>query len=140
MHFNEITESKKKNSMNKDVKEPSNHERVREKVTEEGTEIIDKISFNPESCSSPKEKITSSKKKVEKDKVKTNESKEVLYTCNMCDYKVKKEDTLKKHMITKHQDHVCKECNKNLPSFMDLLKHVAKEHAKERSGEKSNEN
>ena len=38
---------------------------------------------------------------------------------------------MKKYMITKHQDHVCKECKKKLPSFMDLLKHVSTHHVKE---------
>ena len=49
----------------------------------------------------------------------------------MCDYKVKKEATLQKHIITKHQDHVCKECKEKLPSFMDLLKHVSTHHVEE---------
>ena len=39
-------------------------------------------------------------------------------------------------MITKHKDHVCKECKERLPSFMELLKHVAEQHAKETSEEK----
>ena len=34
-------------------------------------------------------------------------------------------------MITQHDDHAGKGCKERLPSFMDLLKHVAKPHAKE---------
>ena len=34
-------------------------------------------------------------------------------------------------MITKHEDHLCKECDMKLTTFMDLLQHVAKHHLKE---------
>ena len=43
----------------------------------------------------------------------------------------KKEATIKKHMITQHDNHASKECNKNVPSFMVLLKYVAQYHDKE---------
>ena len=36
-------------------------------------------------------------------------------------------------MLTKHDDHVCKECQQKFSSFMELLKHVAKQHHKEQS-------
>ena len=68
---------------------------------------------------------------VQKDKEKKSETKEVLFNCKICNYKVKKEDTLKKHMVTQHQDHTCKECKHKLPSFMELLKHIAEQHNKE---------
>ena len=32
--------------------------------------------------------------------------------------------------MTKHEDHVCKECQEKFSSFMDLLKHVANHHHK----------
>ena len=56
--------------------------------------------------------------------------------CTRCNYETKKEATLKKHFITKHEDHVCKECEEKLPSFMELMKHVSKHHHKEMNGEK----
>ena len=34
-------------------------------------------------------------------------------------------------MVTKHEDHACKECNSKFASFMELLKHIAKEHFKD---------
>ena len=42
---------------------------------------------------------------------------------------IKKEENLKKHKITKHEDHVCKVCKDKFKSFMELLKHVAKHHS-----------
>ena len=42
----------------------------------------------------------------------------------------KKKKTLKNHMLTKHEHHLCKECHESLPNFMQLLKHVAKHHTK----------
>ena len=79
--------------------------------------------------SSHKDKIKGSQQKVKKDYVKRNECEEVQFNFNMCDCKVKKEATLKKkNIIMKHQDHVCKE---NLPSFIDLLKHLATHYVKE---------
>ena len=82
----------------------------------------DKNCFNPSSCSSPKD---------ENHKAKKREGKEDLFKCEKCDYKVKKEALLKKHMVTKHEDHVCKQCNEKVSSFMELLKHVAKYHTTE---------
>ena len=108
----------------------------RENKNEERLEIYDKNSFNPTSFSSPKEKITRSKPNVLNDKVKTNEIKEGLFNCNICDYNVNKEETLKKHMVTQHEDHTCKECKHKLPSFMELLKHIVEKHAKDTGEEK----
>ena len=34
-------------------------------------------------------------------------------------------------MITTHKDNICKECQKDMPNFKDLLKHIAKHHGKE---------
>ena len=42
-----------------------------------------------------------------------------------------KKKTKKKHITTKQEDHICKECSQNLPSFMTLLNHIAKHHQKE---------
>ena len=38
-------------------------------------------------------------------------------------------------MITQHEDHVCKEGKQKLPTFMDLLKHISNNHAKNPSKE-----
>ena len=37
---------------------------------------------------------------------------------------------MKKHMLINHEDHRCKECQEKLPTFMELLKHVAIHHLK----------
>ena len=59
-----------------------------------------KIDFNPVISSSPK---------VNKDKQKKGELKVDVVKCSKCEYQTKKEATLKKHIITHHEDHVCKE-------------------------------
>ena len=83
---------------------------------------ISKKDFNPKSASSPKVK----------DKVKKGEEKELFFTCSKCNYKSKKEALLKKHMLTKHEDHNCKECQEKFQSLMELLNHVAKHHVNEK--------
>ena len=45
-------------------------------------------------------------------------------------YGFKKETSLDKHMITKHQELPCKECQEKFTAFMELLKYVAKYHFK----------
>ena len=47
-----------------------------------------------------------------------------------------KKATLKKHITTKHENHICKEYNETLPSFMKLLNHIANHHNKETVEEK----
>ena len=59
------------------------------------------------------------------------ETKEEFLNCDICNFKCKKETILKKHMITKHEEHPCKECDKKLTTFMDLVQHVAKHLLKE---------
>ena len=54
--------------------------------------------------------------------------KKGVICCGLCNYKCKKEMTLKKHMVTNHDNHTCKEWFENLPTFIVLLKHVAKHH------------
>ena len=78
------------------------------------------------------EDIMSSTPKDLKEKVK-DKNEEDLFKCKECKYKCKKETTFKKHMITNHSHHKCKECHQNMPSFMELLKHVAKHHCKEQN-------
>ena len=64
------------------------------------------------------------------DKVEKLDSKNDMLSCNECNYVCKKEKSLKNHMLTKHEQHQCKECEEKLPNFMQLLKHVAKHHTK----------
>ena len=40
-----------------------------------------------------------------------------------------------------HEEHQCKECQMKLPTFMDLLSHIAKQHLEEKiEGEENHEN
>ena len=75
-------------------------------------------------------KFSSSTPKAMKDKVEEDTSKEEMLNCKECKYKYKKEITLKKHMVTHHENQKCKECKEELTTFMELLKHVAKHHSK----------
>ena len=59
-----------------------------------------------------------------KDKVKEDTSKEEMLNCKECKYKCQK------HMVTHHENHKCKEYKEELPTFMELLKHIAKHHSK----------
>ena len=45
-----------------------------------------------------------------------------MLKCKECKYETKKEATLKKCMVTNHEDHECKEFNRMLSSFMELMK------------------
>ena len=85
-------------------------------------DLKDSNIFNPSIFSSPKEN---------KDKQKRIKPNEDVFNCGQCDYKSKKEATLKKHITTNHEDHICKECNEKCSSFMKLLNHIAKHHHKE---------
>ena len=38
-------------------------------------------------------------------------------------------------MLSKHEEHQCKECHLKLSTFMELLKHIANEHCKEQCEE-----
>ena len=48
----------------------------------------------------------------------------------------KRKKFLNKHILTKHQDHICKECKEKYQTFMELLKHVANHHSSEPAEEK----
>ena len=37
-------------------------------------------------------------------------------------------------MVTTHAEHQCKECQEKCSSFMELLKHISKQHCKEKDG------
>ena len=77
-------------------------------------------------------KHSSSTPKAKKDKIEKDTSDEEMLKCKECKYKCKKEITLKKHMVTNHENHKCKECKEELSTFMELLKHVAQHHSNER--------
>ena len=64
--------SRKVHDLESEIKEIKKKNTEREYKNEERPEIYDKNSFNPTSCSSPREKITGSIPNDLKDKVKTN--------------------------------------------------------------------
>ena len=68
-------------------------------------------------------KNSTSTPKKKKEIVLESEAKEEFLSCNKCNYKCKKGTILRKHMITKHEEHPCKECDMKLKTFMDLLQH-----------------
>ena len=53
--------------------------------------------------------------------------KKGLLACKDC----KKTTSLEKHIAIKHEEHPCKECQEKLPSFTELLNHIAKYDYKE---------
>ena len=71
-----------------------------------------------------------------KAKAAISEVKQSVLSCHECDYVAKKEKFLNKHILTKHQDHICKECKEKYQTFMELLKHVANHHSSEPAEEK----
>ena len=125
---NEVKEMKKKRTHTQKDVVNSQLDIGKEKDSEEEKEtnencLIDKISFN-----SSEIKDNSSTPKESKDEGKKSKSKEDVISCEICNYTCKKENSLKKHMLTKHESHKCKECKEKLPSFMKLPKHVADFH------------
>ena len=119
----ELKEVKKKST--KDPKLKSS-EHVKEKQSETKEEVsCENISFNDNDL-----KGTTSTPKGINDKAEKLDFKNYMLSCNECNYVCKKEKSLKNHMLTKHEQHQCKECEEKLPNFMQLLKHVAKHHTK----------
>ena len=53
------------------------------------------------------------------------------FMCEKCDYVCKKQTTMNKHVNTKHTDQICKICEEEFRTSMELIQHVAKEHHKE---------
>ena len=51
------------------------------------------------------------------------------FKCNHCDYKSEKLATLKKHKNTKHTEQKCKVCKDEFKTSLELITHVANEHA-----------
>ena len=82
------------------------------------TMFSSKISFCPKGTSS-----TQKGNKANNDKHYLKDEKMNCQECNCLQKK-----SLKNHMLTKHDDHQCKECIEKLSNFMQLLKHIAKHH------------
>ena len=57
-------------------------------------------------------------------------AKDDLLKFKRCEQEAKKEAILKKQMVSNHEDHGCKECKENFSSFIELMKHVPKQHNK----------
>ena len=110
-----------------EIKDMKNKSETSKEVINENP-IAEESSFNhndiKHSSSTPKANDV-------KEKVHKVKSKEELLYCKECNYKCKKEIYLKKHRLSTHGDHICNECKEKLPTFMELLKHVAKHHYKE---------
>ena len=88
----------------------------------ETEQVVFDINDIKEKSSTPKEKSN---------KVSDINDKEALLSCKECNYKCKKINSLKKHITIKHEQHPCKEFRENLPTFTELLKHIAKNHCEE---------
>ena len=118
-------QSRKSNTMLKDQKEVHPQEKNQPKSKKKNwmqNVLKDLNFFNTSSFSGPKEN------KVKQKKIK--QKKDVL-NCGQCDYKTKKEATLKNHITTNHKDHIYKEFYGKYLSFMKSLNHIAKNHHKE---------
>ena len=59
--------------------------------------------------------------------------KDKLLRCKECRYTCTKENSLKNHMITKHELHQCKQCQEKQPNFLLLLKHIAEHQTDKQS-------
>ena len=53
------------------------------------------------------------------------------FKCDQCGSVLKKEATLKKHFVTKHEKQVCKVCNETFQISLEVWIHIAKEHSKD---------
>ena len=128
----EMLEVKNKRNTSETLEEPRESNVLNVEVIESGIDVKkEKPHINLlENKNDLLHKDTISKTKKKKELVKNDVEAELL-KCKACDYKTKKESTLKKHMIAKHEDHECKDCKEKLPTFMELMKHVAKLHIKE---------
>ena len=82
----------------------------------------------------------SAKQKLPDVETKSFESNKDKFKCVKCEYKCKKESTLKKHINTKHIEQECKVCMMKLGSSMELLQHIAIEHSSIEKHNKQEEN
>ena len=113
-----------KNSMQRKVVEENDEStKVKEKEIDKVNEFSVHFDDIKDACSTPKEK---------EEKDETDNEPYSKIKCTICNYVCKKETTLKKHITAKHEEHQCKKCNVNLSSFMELLKHIARNIVKMR--------
>ena len=129
----EIKNIKINSKPSKDVKEQAVSEMAKEK--DAGKEESEEILFDPNDI-----KDTTSTPKVKKHLLKKEKKEVALHACKECNYVCKKEASLQKHMVTKHESHECKECHEKLSSFIELLKHVSIHHFKEQAEAEVKEN
>ena len=85
--------------------------------------IVNNFSMNKDSSDKKERDINSKVMKENKLNAQNEDKKEGMLTCTKCDYECKKESTLEKYRIAKHEDHICQECKDKLPSFMELMIH-----------------
>ena len=128
----EMLEVKNKRNTSETLEEPRESNVLNVEVIESGIDVKkEKPNINLlENKNYLLHKDTISKTKKKKELVE-NDVEEEFLKCKTCDYKTKKESTLKKHMIAKHEDHECNECKERFQNFMELMKHEAKLHIKE---------
>lgn len=58
-----------------------------------------------------------------------DEDKIQNFSCNMCNYKCKKKNTLKKHNKSKHNDHKCSTCDMTFKTFNEVTRHNEQHHS-----------
>ena len=100
----------------------------KEKEIQIQKDLFEKKGFKEGKSSDKKDIKISFQAKETKEKKPIKNKEETFFCYNECDYKSKKEATLRIHNVTKHKDHICKECQYELPSFMELLRHIAQHH------------
>ena len=107
-------------------KKKNTNDQITSGVKEKDTKMNDNSSFNhseiKERCSTPK-----GRKEQEENVIPGSE----MLNCKDCNYTCKKEKTLKNHILTKHDQHQCKECPEKTSNFIHLLKHIAEHHNKD---------
>ena len=106
----DIQNIKNNSKPSKDIKEQAVSKMAKEKDVEK--EESEEILFNPDDI-----KETSSTPKVKKHLLKKDNKEVGLHACKECNYVCKKETSLQKHMVTKHESHECKECHDKLSSL-----------------------
>ena len=86
-----------------------------EPVEDKKTKTEKDISFDSNDI-----KGKTSTKKVKKDKEEKFEAKKQIINNSEFGYQCKKQPALKRHFLTKHDVHVCKECQGKFSSFISL--------------------
>ena len=87
------------------------------KTTEVVSEMVEEIEMNNSFSDIADRKFLSSTPKKQKDDIIEDPINNELLTCSSANISVKK-TSLKKHIMTKHTKHQCKDCNEKLPTFI----------------------